>query len=428
MSERDRTVAELLDRLVPQPAGAGDWNAVRRDAAIRRRGTLAAVVVPAAVVVAVAAGVLLWPFGGERQGGVLERARAAVGTGAAVHVVFEDEWGGTLVDLQTGSRRRIHGEREIWYEPSRGLRQISRFGGVVQEDVTWSANEVPRQLERTYGVFAGGYANALRAGRARVVGEGVVGGEGVFWLRVYGESLPDAADGRLHAWAQEVAVSKDTYRPVAMRETRDGAPGPETGARVISYETLDAAPLGEPDARETAVAGRESAHAAVTPADAARLLGRSALWAGQEVQGLPFSGISASRLQTGRVRLVESELRPRPCNRPPCPDRVFRASGPVAWAEPVDVVEVAYGQVSTARVEPPGAFVAISQTDRPARHFGRGALGYFPPEGTVVVFGESIAKLRHRGLYLAIEGSSEDLLLAAARALEPMPHQSLPSR
>ena len=421
MSGRDRTVAELLDGLVPQPAGVEDWNAVLRDAAIRRRGRVAAVLAPAAAAVAVAAGVLLWPFGDERQGGVLDRALAAVGTGASVHVVFEDDWGGTVVDLRTGSRRRLHGEREIWYEPSRGLRQVSRFGGVVQQDVTWSASDVPRQLARTYGVFAGGYANALRTGRARVVGESVVRGESVYWLRVYGESLPDAADGRLHEWAQEVAISKETYRPVAMRETRDGAPGPDTGARVIAYETVGSAPLGEPDGRET-IAGRESAHAPVTPAEAARLLGRSALWAGREVQGLAVSNISASRVQTGRVRLVQSEVRPSPCDRPPCPDRVFRADGPVDWDAPLDVVEVAYGVVTPGRSEPSGAFVVINQTDRAARHFGRGALGYFPPEGMVVVFGGKIAKLRHSGLYLAIEASSEDVMLAAARALEPMPN------
>ena len=49
---------------------------------------------------------------------------------------------------------------------------------------------------------------------------------------------PDVADGRDHEWAQQVAVSTRTFKPVALRETRDGEPGPGTTRHVLNLELL----------------------------------------------------------------------------------------------------------------------------------------------------------------------------------------------
>jgi hypothetical protein len=50
-----------------------------------------------------------------------------------------------------------------------------------------------------------------------------------------------------------------------------------------------------------------------------------------------------------------------------------------------------------------------------------GVSDYSPPEGSVLIIGGHIGVMQAQGLHIALEASSEDLLLAAARALEPVP-------
>ena len=75
-------ILEALDRAVPRYDDRhGDWDAVAAD--LRRRRTMS-VGALAAVALAVAAAVLLWPAS-SHQGGVLDRALAAVGDGPVLH-------------------------------------------------------------------------------------------------------------------------------------------------------------------------------------------------------------------------------------------------------------------------------------------------------------------------------------------------------
>jgi hypothetical protein len=48
-------------------------------------------------------------------------------------------------------------------------------------------------------------------------------------------------------------------------------------------------------------------------------------------------------------------------------------------------------------------------------------MNYSPPEGSILVFDAGIAVMQKDGLYVALEASSEGVLLAAARALERVP-------
>lgn len=113
-------IADLLDTLTPSyDDRAGDWERVAADAnanARERRGRApwwAARAVTVAVAAAtVAALVLAWPFQAD-QPGLLERARAAIGDGPVLHVVLRGDWGGTLVDLESGKRSPVHGERGL---------------------------------------------------------------------------------------------------------------------------------------------------------------------------------------------------------------------------------------------------------------------------------------------------------------------------
>jgi hypothetical protein len=66
-------------------------------------------------------------------------------------------------------------------------------------------------------------------------------------------------------------------------------------------------------------------------------------------------------------------------------------------------------------------YVAITQTTQRAR-FQRGVGRYVPPEGSIfIAAGGRTAFLRVGDLYVTIEASTEELILPAARALEPMP-------
>jgi hypothetical protein len=60
----------------------------------------------------------------------------------------------------------------------------------------------------------------------------------------------------------------------------------------------------------------------------------------------------------------------------------------------------------------------LGSTD-PAPGFFRGATGYTPPGGSMIVFGR-FANLKRERVYFAIQASSDELLLSAARALRPL--------
>src|SRR5207253_6827430 len=104
------------------------------------------------------------------------------GDGPVLHVGIRSGWGGTLVDLATGAGTQLHGEEEIWYDPARGVHDVSRFEGVVQGDAVYPPGRVP-YLDRTLAVLANGYRQALRDGTARVLGPDVVDGRPVYWIR-----------------------------------------------------------------------------------------------------------------------------------------------------------------------------------------------------------------------------------------------------
>ncbi len=84
---------------------------------------------------------------------------------------------------------------------------------------------------------------------------------------------------------------------------------------------------------------------------------------------------------------------------------------------PVDVPDRALPVVGPGS----GRHVSISQTTKPGRFFERGSRTYWPSDGKVIVFGRTIGKLKVGGIYVALEASSEALLVSAARALRPYP-------
>jgi hypothetical protein len=409
MGGLDPRVAATLDELVPRRQPPDGWEAIVISAtasSVRRRRWLVRSVPVGAVAAAVAVLVLAWPFaGGGPSGTILQRAAAALGDGPVVHAVIQDGWGGTLIDLQSGTRTQIHGDEEIWYDPSRGIHDVSLFDGIVQSDAVYPPGKVS-YLDKTFADIATGYRQALQNGSAHVLGPDVLDGTPVYWIRVDTQMLPDVADGKLHAWAHDVAVSRSSYQPVATRETRDGKTGPDGNSTILKIETLAA---GEGNfTRETPNTNGEAMKSerggTMTTSEASAALGQPALWAGQSAAGLDLARIEKTTISEG----------------------YDRQSG--TWAKTHTTVTLFYGKLDASSTlpgigvpNPTTPYVEVSESPTLFLGFQRGVGNYSPPEGSVFIVGGSIGIMQLGGLHLALEASSEDLLLAVARDMQQVP-------
>jgi hypothetical protein len=247
--------------------------------------------VVASAVIGIAA--LAWPLGDDEPGGVLDRALAAIGEGPVLHVVYRGDWGPTLVELSTGEVKPVVAESELWYDPKRGVKSISRLGGDVQGTDVRPAGKVSRQQEEKFVALADHYRAALEAGKARTLGRGRVDGRKVLWIRVRSEWFPDFRDGRNHLYAEEVAVDPKSYEPVYARSTLDGRPPPGGGYAIVELERVSAEDVdfevGESaPKRHPAYAGAESGRH-IPQGELARLFGEPAVWLGSTYAGKPLA-------------------------------------------------------------------------------------------------------------------------------------------
>ncbi len=363
--------AELLDTIVPTYEGTGDWNRVLRDAEVDRPSLqiprrasrrLAAAMV---LVTAIAGVVAFWPAGGTGAS-VLDRALAATGDGEVLHLVYESELPRTLVDLESGERTEVRAEHEVWFDPDAGLRETERFEGVVQFDVSLSAEEMSEHASSIYSSLGAGYREALESGQAAVIGEDVVEGTPVHWIRIEA--------------GHDVAVSRDSFEPVYVRVTQGATPALN---RIVSYETLEAgsAPL------DAGVSKDLPAHAAeygseIELTDAAELLGRDPVWAGPSLHGFPLESVRELRLPAKEGNVPGASL---------------------MYGSPQD-----------------GPHVEITEAARLAEGLTMlvGVHGYEPPEGTALLAGPT-ALLRSNGLVVVIHAPDEEMAIAVARSLEP---------
>jgi hypothetical protein len=443
-------VKELIEQMEPAPDERGDWNAVVREAGRHRRPVLlrsiAGIAVAAAALFAL---VLAQPWQGDSPT-FLERALAAVDDGPVLHVVLRGEWGGTLVDLETGDREPVYGENEIWYDFERDrMHSVTRLGGVVE----YEELSEPREPVADVAALGREYRQSLENGTARIAGEGSVDGEPVAWIVIRDENLPDSADGKLHRWAEEIAVSRESYEPVALRQTRDGAPGPGTLQRVQELEML---PSGQGDFSASKdldpngmvfMEGREP----ISFEEAADVLGDTPLWLGREHDGLPLAAAFRTSRKMGRqepIRITgELEQKALACSkfrgeaagscfralgRHPLevrPDGVF-TRGETVWEREDVGLQFFYGTVgdepSTYRQEDD-----VPLIDRPYVTIGesthlsplrRGVSRYVPPQGSLfIAAGGHMGAVAVDGVYVSIQASSEELMLSAARALRAMP-------
>lgn len=410
-------VRQALDRLVPEPARKPAWDVVLRDARPRRRSLTLQIAVAAGAAALVALFVTA-PWRGTERVGVLDKALAAVGDGPVLHVVLRDDLqtGASLVDLRTRNRKPVSGTKEFWYDARRGrVREISRFGGVIEYDRAYSLGALGPGASIVgpgagssldLGKFTRDYRNALKAGTARVTGRGVIDGIPVYWI-----TLPprvgmkvSGPNQRAPRPVEQVAVSRETFEPVAIREKQVGWPCKPacltTNLRVFRMESVAADAVDLTPSQGSALASDD--YSTTVPREiplgqAAQILGRTPLWLGREHVGLPL--LHASSLYF-----------------------------PVGTAPKGSALDFFYGRSTEG--EP---YISITETtDRDfsarIRNYGSplrpgSRMGYVPPEGSLLVTRRRatfFGFLVRDGVYVRMEASGEKSLLDAARALRPL--------
>lgn len=441
---------KLVERIEPTPRARGDWDKVVSEARGRRR-TLVRLGSGLAIAAAAVFGLALFqPWEGENPT-LLERALAAVDDGPVIHAVLRGDWGGTDVDLKTGARTPVHGENEIWYDPERGrIRVASRLGETVIHDGAHERDRASPELI----ALGRDYKAALKSGSARTAGEDVIDGERVTWVVVLARMLPHG-DGKLREWTVQVAVSNETFKPVATQDFVDGGEaGKGSLQRVLKVEALRADEV-DFGTLSSGIEGPFNAGEDPTTREAvADVLGRAGVWLGEEHAGLRLARVGETFVRQGKQS--ETVLTgPAADDAKACAEATRRGErpaseacrrvherrhgfsirgntvyrhGPVEWGEKKRGVSLFYGTLGDdpstyhkdlvpLETEP---HLKLSVTTEIPKMVVGGA--YFPDEGTVFIgAGNRQGNLRYDGLYVVISASSPELILSAARALEAMP-------
>lgn len=329
-----------------------------------------------------------------------ERAAAAIGTGAVLHVVLvAAQPGDSLVNAVSGARRPRTTEREYWLDAERGIEHaLVRRGGALTEDrlVTPRGDMVdvapPGAVHPALEAFVRGYREALSSGRARSIGGGMVRGVRVEWLE-----FRTAGGSR-----ERVGVNRSTFRPVVVRPVDATGRGIDWRVADIGLVPLARADLSLPEPRPAAPAlGGVADTRPLATAQAAALPGASTLWAGRGFRALRLVSVKLDTLRTAYP------------------------AGSGRRSQTSQGVRLLYAPPSRH-----GLYVEVAEAPRPELAYsfsgGRETFDGNPiPAGDlvdVVSLGrETIGQLRVGSTYVTLRASTEALLLAAARRLRPMP-------
>lgn len=351
---------------------------------------------PGLPVLAVAAAAALFlvmflPFRGE-DAGVLEQALAAVGTKPVVHLVAStDSREDSLVDLRSDRTTPTRIELEIWYDGRTGLQKaITRRNGTVVAEVVGSTRTAA--LPAAVRLFVSGYRAALAEGTARPAGEGTIDGRPVVFVEV-----PEPGGGLV-----EVALDREDYVPVRFRLRGDaevGGIGPSW--RVGTLETRQPGEV-ELSGGTTSSVGTPSAaitsSRAVSRAELAQIA-PFAVWPGRRIGDLVLETISLQGL---------------------------RRNYPDGRSDTATGVELRYGGAKNRQLR-----INVAARPEPAYRYAEGRLTFnfnpIPPANVVDLVEQTSAagtswlgQMRLGDSYVTIEGDSRELVLAAARALQPI--------
>jgi hypothetical protein len=436
------TDPELRELLLEQPELVAIADALAQaniEAATRRsrRRVLpnARILAVAAALAAVVAVALIAPWS-DSGGSLSDLALAAIGSQPVLHVIAHREvpTGGQLIEIKTGRVQQISQQQqeEIWYDAAKGLkRDTIRVGSTLLDDTletprggytpggiiydcAWIAahpiqatkagvscnfsgengttpHVVPRPkppLDPGLAGFVDGYRQALDAGQAHEAGSGRLDGRPVDWLAF------ETSNG-----SERVALDHSTHKPVLLENDSGWR------IRITSIETIPfaGADFKRPTADEVPAQpsfGR-AADAQTLPleGDAIEAAVPGAVWAGPSLNGLALAKAERQSLRTSFVNHA----------RPP---------------ETGSGLELDYGNLNArGRLDTSQPYLRIQGAPSRALAFGNmwGFLrGDDPPEGWLYTSGSpSVGFAVVDGTYVTVQASSADLLLAAARALEP---------
>jgi hypothetical protein len=268
----------------------------------------------AVTAVAIAIAFLPGRLADESKLGVVERALAAVSAGPVLHAVVENaDSRAVLVDLASG-RETVEPERhEYWYDEERGeLRARLTIGTEVVNE--FHVRRLSGPPSHRALAFATGYREALETGKAGVIRRETLDGRKAVVLRIDVPAWKDPRSGQVvePSYVEEVAVDADTFKPLRFRHI----PGPEverscsdTSAqtetsscvtagpihwwRVLSIESIerddDDFRAGPPPFLWTRFAPSNDKEVSLDEASTA--LGRPALWPGPAIDGVPLQRI-----------------------------------------------------------------------------------------------------------------------------------------
>jgi hypothetical protein len=367
------------------------------------------------------------------------QALAAIGSGNVLHVIGEMPTGRQLLDLRSGQTKPVMQREEIWFDESRGLRRdVTWIGGTIVGDTfqskeggftphgiiydcTWIAahptaatkarvscnlsgnngttpHSVPRPkptLDPGLASFADSYRSALASGAAHEGGSGVVDGNAVDWL------VFDTKQG-----SERVALDAATHKPILID-------GPNAlRLRVTTIETIDSAGgrFQKPTPDETPLRpsfGKATDQQKLPLSGAAIAAAyRSAVWAGSSVDGLALASATVQQLVSSyyhHARPPESGvgLQLQYGSLTPNGHADFTKPYLTVSEAPKPVLATAYMWPEDAGIDPaPGQF-------------------YFSPiaAGQPGSIGLAVGFTIINGHAISVQASSNELLLAAARAL-----------
>jgi hypothetical protein len=391
MTDIETLVRTRLDLRYPRPTSEPDWDDVlqrlgRVLPARRRRRRMGVALIAAVLAVGAASLAIVAPW--RSSPGFVEQALAAIGSGRYVHVELQRLGVVRQLDLASGEERTLPAVRsEQVYDSKTGL--------------TYGRRGVARSSDPAIRYFVTGYRTALQNGTAHVVGSAIVDGQKARILRFPSGNI-----------FEDVAVSVATHKPlrIAQGNFSQNPRLPRT-ANAFSYRVLaidssmtrPTLPKPKPHARVASRNGiiviEELGPLRVRAARTA--LGRPAVWAGPVVAGAELRAIHLQRLvsSTSTSRGLELD---------------YRAPGGVITLQESVKPEAAYGFFGI-----PNAVVGLDVFTIPAPGQalvsceGCRSPGATPPEWR--------AQLRSHGLYVTIRSRVRSLVVAAARALEPMP-------
>ena len=370
----------LQSTAIPAPAAAP----------ARRRIPVVRLAVVGAAAIAAVVLLLVSPWSGGPS--LTDRALAAIGSRPVLHVVVRYTFG-ERIELRTGRVAPLRREGELWYDPALHVyRSVARADGQV---VHRSSGTGDLSTTEPF-VFTTLFRRALAAGKLHAVGRGVIDGQDVIFVQAGGGN-----ENRMRA-----ALDAKSYRLVRLQIYAQGRLASQLD--VLRFETVERSqahlpapkPGPVPSVAGTSVSGG-SDYRPLSLSRARTVFATAPVWAGRVVDGHRLETIQREDVTdtSGGVTVRGRRL------------TFGYGPGGELGSEPFLQVEEGPASSPTWRVEivypPPPGYVDVTSGQE-----GTGP-GHMHTQWTGV--------MQVHGLVVQLTSLSEQTLLAAARALRPLP-------